>query len=51
MFKHILVPTDGSDLSRSACERAVAFAKSIGADGWGYDANEAVQVAIGLLKK
>ena len=31
MFKHILVPTDGSDLSRSASERAVAFAKSIGA--------------------
>jgi dimethylamine corrinoid protein len=27
------------------------FAKSIGADGWGYDANEAVRVAIDLLKK
>ncbi|MCX6651494.1 MAG: corrinoid protein [Methanomassiliicoccales archaeon] len=27
------------------------FAKSIGADGWGYDANEAVQVAIKLLAK
>ncbi|OPZ78412.1 MAG: hypothetical protein BWY77_01515 [bacterium ADurb.Bin431] len=27
------------------------FAKSIGADGWGYDANEAVKVAVELLKK
>jgi len=27
------------------------FAKSIGADGWGYDANEAVRVATQLLKK
>ncbi|HNX47433.1 MAG TPA: corrinoid protein [Methanomassiliicoccales archaeon] len=26
------------------------FAKSIGADGWGYDANEAVREAIRLLK-
>lgn len=26
------------------------FAKSIGADGWGYDANEAVRVAASLLK-
>ena len=31
MFKHILVPTDGSDLSRKAAERAVSFAKDAGA--------------------
>lgn len=31
MFKHILVPTDGSDLSQSSAKKAVAFAKAIGA--------------------
>jgi len=31
MFKHILVPTDGSQLSRDAANRAVVFAKSVGA--------------------
>lgn len=31
MFKHILVPTDGSELSRESARRAVLFAKSVGA--------------------
>lgn len=31
MFKHILVPTDGSALSMDTVKRAVAFAKEIGA--------------------
>ncbi|MDD5296649.1 MAG: universal stress protein [Rhodocyclaceae bacterium] len=31
MFKHLLVPTDGSDLSASTVKRAVAFAKEAGA--------------------
>ncbi|MCX7174348.1 MAG: universal stress protein [Proteobacteria bacterium] len=31
MFKHILVPTDGSALSADTVKRAVAFAKEIGA--------------------
>ncbi len=31
MFKHILVPTDGSELSRATAERAVVFAKEAGA--------------------
>lgn len=31
MYKHILIPTDGSDLSLSAIEQGLAFAKSIGA--------------------
>jgi nucleotide-binding universal stress UspA family protein len=31
MFKHILVPTDGSQLSLEAARRAVAFAKETGA--------------------
>jgi nucleotide-binding universal stress UspA family protein len=31
MYKQILIPTDGSDLSRKAIEQGVALAKSIGA--------------------
>lgn len=31
MFKHILVPTDGSELSQATAERAVSFAKEAGA--------------------
>jgi nucleotide-binding universal stress UspA family protein len=31
MFKHVLVPTDGSPLSESAVARSIAFAKEIGA--------------------
>ena len=31
MFKHILVPTDGSELSRETARRAVSFAREAGA--------------------
>jgi nucleotide-binding universal stress UspA family protein len=31
MFKHVLVPTDGSPLSQSTVSRAIAFAKDAGA--------------------
>ena len=31
MFKHILVPTDGSDLSEKAVKHGVALAKTLGA--------------------
>jgi nucleotide-binding universal stress UspA family protein len=31
MFKHILVPTDGSDLSRKAIDGAIDLAQSVGA--------------------
>jgi nucleotide-binding universal stress UspA family protein len=31
MFKHLLVPTDGSDLSTRTVARAIAFAKETGA--------------------
>lgn len=31
MFKHILVPTDGSELSDKAVQKAIAFAKEINA--------------------
>ena len=31
MFKHLLVPTDGSDLSQDTVRRAVSFAREAGA--------------------
>lgn len=31
MFKHLLVPTDGSELSRRTARQAVTFAKEVGA--------------------
>jgi len=31
MYKHILIPTDGSDLSREAIEHGIALAKAVGA--------------------
>ncbi|WP_323002945.1 universal stress protein [Denitromonas sp.] len=31
MFKHLLVPTDGSDLSEATVNRAISFAKEAGA--------------------
>jgi nucleotide-binding universal stress UspA family protein len=36
MFKHILLPTDGSKLSEMAIHKAVDFAKSIGAKVTGF---------------
>jgi len=29
MFKHILIPTDGSDLSKKAIKKGIEFAKKI----------------------
>ena len=31
MFKHILVPTDGSDLSKKAIDGAIDLAQAVGA--------------------
>ena len=31
MFKHILVPTDGSQLSQDTARRAISFAQETGA--------------------
>jgi nucleotide-binding universal stress UspA family protein len=36
MFKKILLPTDGSDLSKKAVKKGVDFAKSIGASVVGF---------------
>lgn len=32
MYKHILIPTDGSDLATEATGKALAFAQSVGAE-------------------
>ena len=40
MFKHILVPTDGSELSQKAVDGAVALAKSLGASITAYVCTE-----------
>jgi len=36
MFKHILLPTDGSQLSEAAIQKGVQFAKSINAELTGF---------------
>jgi nucleotide-binding universal stress UspA family protein len=36
MFKHILLPTDGSELSEAAIQKGVQFAKSINAELTGF---------------
>lgn len=36
MFKHILLPTDGSELSEGAISKGIQFAKSIGARVTGF---------------
>jgi nucleotide-binding universal stress UspA family protein len=40
MFKHILIPTDGSELSEKTVKAGVDFAKSIGAKVTGFCAIE-----------
>ena len=46
MYKNVLVPTDGSNLSAKAVREAVAFAKSLGARVTGFYAapNYSIQV-------
>jgi len=36
MFKHILIPTDGSELAQKAMKAGIAFAKAAGARVTGY---------------
>jgi nucleotide-binding universal stress UspA family protein len=45
MFKHILIPTDGSDLSRKAILYAVQLAKESGAKVTGLTVTEPYQAA------
>jgi len=42
MFKHILIPTDGSPVSAKAVKAGIAFAKQSGAKVTGYHAVEPV---------
>ena len=46
MFKNILVPTDGSDLSRKAIEAAVRFAADVGAKVTGVNVLDMTQGAL-----
>jgi nucleotide-binding universal stress UspA family protein len=41
MFKHVLIPTDGSELSKKAIDAGIAFAKESGARVTAYYAVEA----------
>ena len=46
MFKHILIPTDGSDTALKAVKAGVALAAEIGAKVTGYCAQEPVPIHI-----
>jgi nucleotide-binding universal stress UspA family protein len=46
MFKHILIPTDGSPVSAKAVKAGIAFAKKTGAKITGYYAIEPVPVRL-----
>jgi nucleotide-binding universal stress UspA family protein len=46
MFKHILIPTDGSPVSAKAVKAGIAFAKQAGAKVTGYYAVEPVPVRL-----
>jgi nucleotide-binding universal stress UspA family protein len=46
MFKHILIPTDGSRVAATAIEAGVAMAKEMGARVTGYCAQEPVPTHI-----
>ena len=41
MYKHVLMPVDGSDISRKAIQAGIAFAKQLGAEVTAYHALEA----------
>ena len=45
MFKHILIPTDGSDLSRKAVIYGTQLAKSVGARVTGISISEPYHIA------
>ena len=46
MFKHILIPTDGSEVAAKAIRAGVALAKEMGAKVTGYCAQEPVPIHI-----
>ncbi len=44
MYKHILLPSDGSRLSRKAVQQGLALAKSVGAKVTGFYANPGIPI-------
>jgi len=46
MFRRVLLPTDGSTLSRRAVKRGIAFAKSVGASVVGFYSPEDFQTVM-----
>jgi nucleotide-binding universal stress UspA family protein len=42
MFKHILVPTDGTELAKETCRAAITLAKQLGAEITAYHAREQI---------
>jgi len=44
MYKHILLPSDGSRLSRKAVKQGIALAKSLGAKVTGFYANPGIPI-------
>ena len=46
MFKHVLIPTDGSELSKKAIQAGIAFAKEAGARVTAYYAVETPTAAV-----
>lgn len=51
MFKHILLPTDGSELSRKAVKNGLGLAKALGAKVTGMHVIVETNVAAGLEKE
>jgi nucleotide-binding universal stress UspA family protein len=44
MYKHLLIPTDGSELARNALTKGIDFAKSIGATATQITVDEPFQI-------
>ena len=55
MFKHLLIPTDGSELSEAAIQAGVQFAKSINAKVTGFHAMPKLHMIVygpdGIIEK
>ena len=55
MFKHLLIPTDGSELSEAAIQAGVQFAKSINAKVTGFHAMPKLHMPVygpdGIIEK
>lgn len=50
MYKHILIPTDGSELSKKAIKAGIALAKAVGAKVTGFYAAPDISYTIGYAE-